>query len=137
MPGTPASQGRLWGYCPAWGSSLAHKNAVPTPKPCSECLYLHNFVGPDTGVELQTLHLGNVGAQAAVLPCGEQTSEQPLILLGNQHPNHTCTSASTLSARADPAHTHWKPPVPTGEVYWPAHCLQMTTHKLMDAQSGL
>lgn len=42
---------------------------LPCPRD-PECLYLHDFIGPDAGVELQALHLGDVGAQAAVLSCG-------------------------------------------------------------------
>lgn len=63
IPSIPASQWSSWGCC--------------TPTETLSHLYLHNFVGPDTGVELQALHLGNVGAQAAMLPCGEQASEHP------------------------------------------------------------
>ena len=59
---------------------------MQAPAPCPECLYLYNFIGPYAGIKLQTLYLGNVGAQAAVLPCGEQESEHPLILPGELAP---------------------------------------------------
>lgn len=106
MPSIPATQQSPWGCCPAPGSP--------------ECLYLHDFIGPDAGVELQALHLGDVGAQAAVLSCGggEQAGEHPLALPGELVPGGTHTLPNPRA------------------MYWPAHCLQMTTQRLMDAQSG-
>lgn len=46
IPSIPASQRSSWGCCAAQRSPVH--------------LYLHNFIGPDTGVELQALHFGNV-----------------------------------------------------------------------------
>lgn len=51
-------------------AALPGEAAWPLRMPCQpRCLYLHDFIGPDAGVKLQTLHLGYVGAQAAMLAC--------------------------------------------------------------------
>lgn len=90
IPSIPASQWSSWDCC------AAHRSP--------EHLYLHDFIGPDTGVELQALHLGNVGAQAAMLPCGEQASEQPMALTtprGYPHPAHPWGEAPACALLAD------------------------------------
>lgn len=87
---------------------------MSAPAPHPECLYLYNFIGPDAGVKLQTLHLGNVGAQAAMLPCGEQENEHPLILPGQLVPKLHLYPSQHPACPPGPAHTRWDPQVPPG-----------------------